>query len=311
MRLRIKAHKGLGGALCLDGHDLKLGQGGIREIEFFTQTRQLIAGGRDPELRSPRTVEGLAALAAKGWIPPEVAEKLTAHYSEHREIEHRLQMVQDAQTQTMPTRPEEMDRIARFCGLEDTGAFRNRLLTRLQDVSSLTEGFFAPDTSACAEPEMSDHAADIVAGWLAYPALRSDRAKEIFKRMRPKLLTQLYKAADPEAALAQFDRFLGGLPAGVQVFSLFDANPQLIDLIVDICTTSPRLAAYLSRNAAVFDAVIGGDFFAPWPGTAALRADLAARLDESDDYERQLDAARIWAREWHFRVGVHHLRGFD
>jgi len=309
MRLRIKAHKGLGGALCLDGHDLKLGQGGIREIEFFTQTRQLIAGGRDPELRSPRTVEGLAALAAKGWIPPEVAEKLTAHYSEHREIEHRLQMVQDAQTQTMPTRPEEMDRIARFCGLEDTGAFRNRLLTRLQDVSSLTEGFFAPDTSACAEPEMSDHAADIVAGWLAYPALRSDRAKEIFKRMRPKLLTQLYKAADPEAALAQFDRFLGGLPAGVQVFSLFDANPQLIDLIVDICTTSPRLAAYLSRNAAVFDAVIGGDFFAPWPGTAALRADLAARLDESDDYERQLDAARIWAREWHFRVGVHHLRG--
>jgi len=309
MRLRIKAHKGLGGTLCVDGHDLKLGQGGIREIEFFTQTRQLIAGGRDPDLRSPRTVEGLAALAEKGWIPPDVAAKLTAHYIEHREIEHRLQMVQDAQTQTLPTRHAEMDRIARFCGIADTQDFRDRLLARLQDVSSLTEGFFAPETTVSEEPDLSPQAQDIVTAWHAYPALRSDRAKQIFHRMRPKLLTQLYTAADPEAALAQFDRFLGGLPAGVQVFSLFEANPQLIDLIVDICTTAPRLAAYLSRNAAVFDAVIGGDFFAPWPGTQALRADLAARLDALDDYERQLDAARIWAREWHFRVGVHHLRG--
>jgi glutamate-ammonia-ligase adenylyltransferase len=309
MRLRIKSHKGLGGALVLDGHNLKLGQGGIREIEFFTQTRQLIAGGRDPDLRSPRTVEGLATLADKGWIPPDVAEKLTTHYVEHREIEHRLQMVQDAQTQTLPTRPEEMDRIARFCGMADTQAFRDRLTDRLQAVSALTEGFFTPETTACPEPELSEHAQNIVAGWPAFPALRSDRAKQIFERMRPKLLTQLYTAADPEAALAQFDRFLAGLPAGVQVFSLFEANRQLIDLIVDICTTAPRLAAYLSRNAAVFDAVIGGDFFAPWPGTAALRADLSARLAKSDDYERQLDTARIWAREWHFRVGVHHLRG--
>jgi [glutamine synthetase] adenylyltransferase / [glutamine synthetase]-adenylyl-L-tyrosine phosphorylase len=309
MRLRIKSHKGLGGALALEGHNLKLGQGGIREIEFFTQTRQLIAGGRDPDLRSSRTVDGLAALASKGWIPQDVAAQLSDHYTEHREIEHRLQMVQDAQTQTLPTRPEEMDRIARFCGMSDTKAFRNRLMARLQAVSGLTEGFFAPDTSALEEPDLSEHAQNIVAGWPAYPALRSDRAKHIFQRMRPKLLTQLYKANDPEAALVQFDRFLSGLPAGVQVFSLFDANPQLIDLIVDICTTAPRLAAYLSRNAAVFDAVIGGDFFALWPGTAALRADLAARLTETDDYERQLDAARVWAREWHFRVGVHHLRG--
>jgi glutamate-ammonia-ligase adenylyltransferase len=309
MRLRIKTHKGLGGALCLEGHDLKLGQGGIREIEFFTQTRQLIAGGRDPDLRSPRTVSGLRALAVAGWVPHDVAETLAEHYAEHREIEHRLQMVQDAQTQTLPTRPAEMDRLARFMGYPDTQHFRHRLLDRLRDVSRLTEGFFAPDTTEVIEPDLSEHAQAIVADWHAYPALRSDRAKHIFQRMRPKLLCQLYKAADPEAALVQFDRFLGGLPAGVQVFSLFEANPQLIDLIVDICSTAPRLAAYLSRNAAVFDAVIGGDFFAPWPGTSALRADLSARLADLDDYERQLDAARIWAREWHFRIGVHHLRG--
>ncbi|MDD7969697.1 glutamine-synthetase adenylyltransferase [Roseinatronobacter alkalisoli] len=310
MRLRIKAHKGLGGALSLEGHDIKLGQGGIREIEFFTQTRQLIAGGRDPDLRSPRTVDGLAALAAKGWIPQDVADKLTAHYIEHREIEHRLQMVQDAQTQKMPTTAEGLDRIAHFVGLDSTDAFRDRLLGRLRDVAELSEGFFAPDASASAdEPELSDAQQNIIEGWRSYAALRSERAKELFKRVRPALLTRLQDAADPEAALVQFDHFLGGLPAGVQLFALFEANPQLIDLIVDICATSPRLAAYLSRNAAVFDAVIGGGFFAPWPGSTALQHDLTDRLAQLDDYERQLDAARVWAREWHFRVGVHHLRG--
>ena len=309
MRLRIKAHKGLGGALVLEGHDIKLGQGGIREIEFFTQTRQLIAGGRDPDLRSPRTVEGLRALAAKGWIPKELAESLAAHYTEHREIEHRLQMVQDAQTQKLPTSPDGFDRIARFCGQADTSAFRARLLGRLRDVAAKTESFFAPDARATAEPDLSEQAQNLVDGWRSYAALRSERAKQIFKRVRPVLLSRLYEAADPDAALVQFDRFLGGLPAGVQLFSLFEANPQLIDLIVDICATAPRLAAYLSRNAAVFDAVIGGGFFSPWPETHALQQDLSDRLAALSDYERQLDAARIWAREWHFRIGVHHLRG--
>ncbi|MCC5957508.1 MAG: glutamine-synthetase adenylyltransferase, partial [Natronohydrobacter sp.] len=293
----------------LDGHDIKLGQGGIREIEFFTQTRQLIAGGRDPDLRSPRTVDGLAALAAKGWIPRDLAEKLTAHYIQHREIEHRLQMVQDAQTQKLPTSPDGFDRIARFMGEPDTSAFRKHLKARLMDVAQLTEGFFAPDTAAADEPDLSEAAQDLIAGWHSYAALRSSRAKEIFKRVRPAILTRMQDAADPEAALVQFDRFLGGLPAGVQLFSLFEANPQLIDLIVDICATAPRLAAYLSRNSAVFDAVIGGGFFTAWPGTAALQKDLADRLATLDDYERQLDLARVWAREWHFRIGVHHLRG--
>ncbi len=107
------------------------------------------------------------------------------------------------------------------------------------------------------------------------------------------------------------DGFLSGLPAGVQLFSLFEANPQLIDLLVDIVGTSPDLASYLSRNSSVFDAVIGGDFFADWPGMAALRDDLATRLAAEPDYERQLDTARRWTKEWQFRVGVHHAARAD
>ena len=78
-------------------------------------------------------------------------------------------------------------------------------------------------------------------------------------------------------AVVAFDRFLEGLPAGVQLFSLFEANPQLIDLLIDIVAISPDLARYLSRNSQVFDAVIGGDFFADWPGSGGARESVPNR----------------------------------
>ncbi|MFM2356128.1 MAG: hypothetical protein RLZZ528_1864 [Pseudomonadota bacterium] len=308
MRLRIRDHKGLHGPVVLEGHDLKLGQGGIREIEFFTQTRQLIAGGRDRDLRLRGTVPGLAALAAKGWVPPDVAGALTEEYRAHREVEHRVQMVNDAQTHALPATPEGWDRIARMMGEGDTEALRRAIRARIDRVAELTEGFFAPG-EALAAPEVRPEVQAVVDGWRAYPALRSERAVAIFKRLQPEIIERLERAASPDEALRQFDGFLKGLPAGVQLFSLFEANPVLIDLIVDVCSTAPGLAAYLSRNAGVLDAVIGGDFFTPWPGPAALAQSLAARLAEVPDYERKLDAARVWAKEWHFRVGVHHLRG--
>lgn len=308
MRLRIRAHKGLGGALVLEGHNMKLGQGGIREIEFFTQTRQLIAGGRDPELRARDTVGGLAALARKGWVPEAVCDALRHHYRHHREVEHRLQMINDAQTQLLPASADGFDRLARFMGEGDTDAWRRALMEQLQAVAELTEEFFAPGETA-ERPVLSEQQRGVVGGWRSYPALRSQRAQEIFTRLEPEILSRLLRTKLPDEAVVGFDRFLAGLPAGVQLFSLFEANPSLIDLLVDILTTAPTLGEYLARNAGVFDAVIGGDFFAPWPGKPALEADLAARMAAVADYERRLDAARVWHKEWHFRIGVHHLRG--
>ena len=308
MRLRIRDHRRLHGPIVVEGHNMKLGVGGIREIEFFTQTRQLIAGGRDPDLRGRQTVPSLAALAEKGWIPAETAAELTTLYRAHREVEHRLQMVNDAQTHDMPTSAEGVARIAAFCGQADVAAFRAGLIDRLERTDHLTEGFFAP-AEAEDGPELSESARDIVRGWDSYPALRSERAGTIFRRVRPGLLKRLQRAANPDEALIAFDGFLAGLPAGVQIFSLFEANPQLIDLIVDIAATSPALALYLSRNGGVLDAVIGGSFFAAWPGLGQLTAGLTAHLSEIPDYERKLDAARRWMKEWHFRIGVHHLRG--
>lgn len=307
MRLRIREHRGLNGRLMVEDHNMKLGQGGIREIEFFTQTRQLIAGGRDPSLRDRTTLGGLQALAAKDWVPKATADELTTLYLAHREVEHRLQMVRDEQTHTMPATAEGVARIAAFCG-QSEAEFRRDLLDRLQSTDRLTEGFFAPGEVEDG-PELSDHARAIVDGWSSYPCLRSDRAQAIFRRLRPVLLKRLSRAANPDEALVALDGFLAGLPSGVQIFSLFEANPSLVDLIIDIAATAPALARYLARNARVLDGVIGGSFFAPWPRTPVLTSDLAAKLTEAPDYERKLDAARSWMKEWHFRVGVHHLRG--
>jgi len=307
MRLRIREHKGLHGK-ALEGRDLKLAPGGIREIEFFTQTRQIIAGGRDPDLRARGTVAGLALLAEKGWVPEADARTLAADYRAHREVEHRLQMIADQQTHALPSTETGFERLAAFMDT-DVASLRADLDDRIRRVAGIAEGFFAPGKSKKDAPELSETSAEIVGRWPSYPALRSDRAMRIFTRLRPELLRRLARLDRPEEALVHLDGFLAGLPAGVQLFALFEANPHLIDLILDIASTAPGLASFLARNSQVFDAVIGGDFFSAWPGRTALVADLETRLADIDDYERQLDAARRWQKEWHFRIGVHHLRG--
>ncbi|MEM9317602.1 MAG: glutamine-synthetase adenylyltransferase [Pseudomonadota bacterium] len=307
MRDRIRAHRGLYDS-TLEGHNLKLGQGGIREIEFFAQTRQLIAGGRDPALRQRATVDALRALAAAGWMAPDEAETLQGDYRALREVEHRLQMIGDAQTHSLPRNGDGFDRLARLSGHSDTLAYRGWISGHLQSVHELTKPFFTPKTRAEPEPDLSDAARDIVSRWPSYPALRSERGQAIFDRLRPELLSRLIGSARPDEALANFDGFLRGLPAGVQLFSLFEANPTLIDLIVDISATTPGLSRYLSRHSSVLDAVLAGEFFAPWRGAAELGAELTAAL-AGLDYEAALDAARRWQKEWHFRVGVHLLRG--
>lgn len=309
MRLAIREHKGLGGPITLPGHDMKLGRGGIREIEFFTQTRQLIAGGRDPDLRPRGTLAGLQVLTEKGWVPEAVAETLSDHYRAHRTVEHRLQMVQDAQTHTLPRSDADFERLAAMMDM-DVKDLQGELHSRLQAVHDLIESFFAATRE---EPEAARPAhqfdTSVLDRWPSYPALRSERGADIFGRLKPLLLDRLAQSAKPDEGLLAFDGFLSGLPAGVQLFSLLRANPQLGDLLVDIVATSPALAAHLSRNSGVFDAVIGGDFFSDWPGQATLTEMLQDHLAQEADYELRLDGTRRWAREWHFRIGVHMLRG--
>ncbi len=313
MRLRIRAHKGLTGPIRVLGHDLKLGQGGIREIEFFTQTRQLITGGRDPDLRSRETLVALAELARRGWVKDGVAANLTEAYVAHRTLEHRLQMLEDAQTHRMPATEAGLARLVDFCGA-DPATFADELKARLEMVQSLTEPFFAPDQAAPEPPPENpfadpEAAATLIGGWARLPALRTERARAIFARLEPRLIRRLADAASPDEALLLLDSFLARQPAGVQLFSMLEANPRVMDLLVDICGSTPELARHLGRDAGVLDAVLSQDFYRPLRGAAELRAELAPLLRETEDYELALNAARTWKKERHFRIGVQLLRG--
>ena len=307
IRLRIREHKGLGGALKLLGHNIKLGSGGIREIEFFTQTRQLIAGGRDIDLRVRGTIDGLKNLSKKGWINKTVSEKLISHYTLYRNIEHRLQMVHDAQTHDLPKSIEGMERLSCMMGTTPDLLAKD-LLFSLKEVNQLTEGFFKP-TQLDLTFSLSEMETKVVDRWRSYPSLRSPRAEHIFNRLRPKILEKIRSTDKSNNALIAFDKFLVGLPTGVQLFSLFEANPQLIDLLVDIVGTAPALANHLAKSPVVFDAVIGGDFWTPWPKLTTLERQLSNLIKLETDYEQKLEVSRKWKKEWHFRIGVHLLRG--
>jgi glutamate-ammonia-ligase adenylyltransferase len=317
MRLKIRAHKGVGHRFEVAGHDIKLGLGRIREIEFFVQTQQLVRGGRETSLRVPTTRGGLRALGALGVIGADMVAELDAAYVAHRTLEHRLQMIEDAQTQIVPKAPEARARVAALGGWPDRAAFEAELEARCLRVRALCDSIFAPSLGGeggdlaglgFAEPEKAQALMD---GWQAgrVTATRGERARRRFRKIAPMLLERLAAAARPDEAIAQFDRFLGGLPAGVQLFALFEANPQLLDLVAEICAAAPRLAAYLGRHAGVLDAVLDRGFFEPLPDVGALRAELSAELARAEDYEAALDAARRWAHERRFRVGVQVLRG--
>jgi glutamate-ammonia-ligase adenylyltransferase len=331
IKRQIDARHG-GSPESLAGHNVKLGHGGIREIEFFVQTQQLIWGGRVPDLRRRGTVETLATLAAEGRIDRAVAEDLTRSYRYLRDVEHRLQMVDDLQTHSLPTDPAEMARFAIFVGYPDLPSFE----AALTGVLSLVERHFAgmfqrapalsaegnlvftgveddPDTlRTLAKLGFSDghRVAETVRGWHhgRLRATRSERARELLTELAPNLLRTLGKTARPDTAFARFDEFLSHLPAGVQLLSLFQARPELLGLVAQIMGEAPGLAAHLSRKPLLLDAVLTGSFFEPLPADPAysgLALDLAALLQRARDFEDVLDLTRRWAEERKFRVGVH------
>ncbi|CAN0565275.1 unnamed protein product, partial [Laminaria digitata] len=128
IKRQINAHRG-GAQIAVGGHNIKLGRGGIREIEFYAQTQQLIWGGRDPDLRVRGTIEAITRLTAAGHVTPAALADLTTAYGFHRRVEHRLQMTDDRQTHELPDDDEGLARVATFLGYETVDAFTGELLT--------------------------------------------------------------------------------------------------------------------------------------------------------------------------------------
>jgi glutamate-ammonia-ligase adenylyltransferase len=314
--------------IAVEGHNIKLGRGGIREIEFFVQTQQLVAGGRHPELRGRETLPTLAALAEGSWIGADARNDLEAAYQFLRTIEHRLQMVADDQTHTLPSDREGMERFARFAGFKDRDAFAQKLVEHLRKVQRQYIKLFE-DTSARADqlalsfPKDADDRETLnrlgamgyrkplevsatVRHWLtgSYPSLRGEFARSQFTELVPVLLDRLVRAENPDAALNAFDLFIGGLKRGARLFSLLKQNPDLVTLVAMTLGTAPRLADILARYPEAMDALLEPTFFGALPDEAKLEAELARSIEEARSYEDFLDRLRLFSQEQMFLIGA-------
>ncbi len=331
IKRQIHAHRG-GATIAVLGHNIKLGRGGIREIELFAQTQQLIWGGREPSLRAPGTEAALEALAEAGHFAPSTAQEMREAYRYLRKLEHRLQMVEDQQTQTLPKEEPGLAQIAAFMGCNSAEAFRGELLAVLRSVENHYAELFeeAPGLSTTGnlvftggEPEPGTLATladmgfqdgervfNMVRAWHhgRHRATRSTRSRQILTELMPSLLKALGDTTQPDHALLKFDEFLSGLPAGVQLFSMLHANPGLLEMLAEIMGGAPGLADRLSRNPALLEAVLSPGFFDSMPPEQELARELSSVLDQARDYQDVLDLARRWANDRRFQAGVQVLR---
>lgn len=331
IKRQIDVHRG-GGRISLLGHDVKIGRGGIREIEFFAQTQQLIWGGRFPGLRQRETLKALAALAEHGRFAPAVFDDLAAAYAFLRRIEHRIQMINDEQTHKMPADEAGLARLAIFLGYPDAAAFAADFTAMLQRVERHYAHLFEdspslagpgnlvftgtdddPGTLVTLQKMGFRHAAKVsqaIRGWHhgRVRAMRSARARELLTELTPTLLAALGRTPYPDLAFNNFDNFHARLPAGVPIFSLFHVNPALVDLVAEIMGAAPTLADQLGQRPQLLDAVLSPGFSDPPPDLPELQRDLAQSLKQARDFQDALDVLRRWKNERQFQIGVQLLR---
>jgi glutamate-ammonia-ligase adenylyltransferase len=333
MKRQMQTYRGQS-EIAVEGHNVKVGRGGIREIEFFAQTQQLIAGGRHPELRVRPTLAALKVLATSNWITFQAHDELAAAYEFLRRVEHRLQMIADEQTHALPEDAEAMERFAHFFGYEGRAAFARDLLGHLNTVqghySKLFEGDPTgteklPDVDYGAgpdDPRLLDHLATLgfkkplmvaktVQQWMQgdYRALRVEATRSAFVEFIPGLINGLAHAEDPDDAVTAFDRFLGALQRGGRLISLLSQNRDLVALVAVILGAAPRLGDMLARQPQIMDGLIDPRFFGAMPDQKELSARLAATLKDAHSYEDFLDRLRLFGQESLFLIGTRILSG--
>jgi glutamate-ammonia-ligase adenylyltransferase len=314
------------------GHNVKLGEGGIREIEFLVQTLQMVWGGRDPTLRVKPTLPAMVRLVETGHLEETARRQLAESYRFLRQVEHRIQMVNDRQTHNLPEQAEDMKRIAVFMGYPDSRAFADDFLRHVDIVRANYRAVFEhvpdlPGTEAIG-PELDFRGDDpepaaTVAGlhglgyhdakrivasvrqWLAghVRALRSSRARDLMTTMVPSILVTLGRQPNPDEAFIRFDRFVSALPAGVQPMSLFQRNPLLVDRIAAVLGAAPMLSEHLARYPSALEGLLTSD------DVVDVRRTLRSRMQDADRLEDVIQIVRRAVKERDFFLSVATLEG--
>ncbi|MBC2776987.1 bifunctional [glutamine synthetase] adenylyltransferase/[glutamine synthetase]-adenylyl-L-tyrosine phosphorylase [Parasphingopyxis marina] len=319
---RIRGHYAQGQAFG-PGYDLKRGRGGIREIEFYAQIPQLIHGGREPQLRAPATLDALRALGEAGWIAARDVETLGKHYRLFRTIEHRLQMVEDQQTHSLPSAEPALHNVAQLHGLGDGEALLGLLAGPVEFVGALYDELDEDDEERLpADAERLEKALDDagftaagearrrIEGWREgkVRTTRTAVAREALETVLPALVAEFGRAPDPAGALNRFDVLLDRLPSAVNLFRMLEARPGLARLLVDVLSHSPALADELARRAELFDGLIDATALDPPEPLGELIAIFESR-SASPDYQLRLDRMRAIVGEERFALGVQLIEG--
>jgi glutamate-ammonia-ligase adenylyltransferase len=318
---RIRSHYNAGQHFG-PGYDLKRGRGGIREIEFFAQIHQLIHGGRDPSLRAPATLDALKALCGAGLIETGDAAELSEAYRLYRTVEHRLQMVEDHQTHSLPRDGAALDNVAKLDGRADGVALLDALRPHVERVGTLYDGLDPPEDRALPRDEEDLERALASAGFTdlkaatqrimqwrggGIRALRSPAAQQALEAVLPPLVEAIGRAPDPATAFNRFDAMLSRLPSAINLFRLLEARPQLARLVGDVLSLAPTLAEMLGRRAELIDGLIDASALESPPDIGTLARRFGRRDDE--DYQAMLDRVRREVNELRFAEGVQIVSG--
>ena len=304
--------------------NVKLGHGGIREIEFFAQVNQLLHAGRHPSLRLRGTLEALEELVKLNILEQNHKKQLVEAYIYLRTLEHRIQMIDDAQTHELPSAPDQMARLATFMSYQSEDEMVKDLKTHTDNVSKIYDNLLPDyaenDAVSYSENELEKTlvtlgygnaatAISLIEAWRRgrHLALRTARAKALFEQCLPKLLEAFVQTDNPDSALLRFDKFVSQLPAGVQIFSLLQSNPSLFTLLARVMGLAPALADILAKKPELWDMVLEPSFYSPLEDEDALSADLQERLRSARDFQDILDYVRKFVAEQKFRIGVHLL----
>lgn len=324
IKRQMQSVKGLT-TLNVAGHNLKLGLGGIREIEFFVQVQQLILGGRSPELRTPRTVEALRLLANGDFVNAHTAEILTEAYGQLRKYEHAAQMREDHQTHVAPEDESARAQLAAVSGFPSLEAFDRSLKTLLIAVHEIYSALFPESDSLASqsgslvftgvEPDpatletlrsfgFSDP--DVVwksfSAWLGgrVPATRSERARELLTGLTPKILKLCRDLGAADAAFAAFSSFFTGMKTGRTTLTMFARHPERLHHVMSLMLASPRIRETIAAQPRILDVMSEPDFLhfgSSW-SASVLELDTPSQMD----FETVLDRVRQQVREDHFKI---------
>jgi len=318
--------------------DVKLGRGGIRELEFVVQAHQLVHGGKDARLRQRSTLAALDALAAGGYMGRDLAQALAAAYRFLRDVEHKLQIVHDRQTQLLPRQVEETTALARRLGLPDRETLASVLGGYRATVQAAFDALFdAPEAQrrrderpelAALVDELEDEARsgarlgelgfrDPAAAYRDLRLLRdgpphapaSARRRQALTRLAPSLLAEIAGSAAPDRALRHVATFISTIGARTSYLHLLLENPGVMRLLVQLFATSEFLSAFFLRHPELLDSLVRADLVQTARSVPELGSELATRLAATPDREAALDTLRRFRHEEFLRIGVHDIQG--